>query len=177
MEVTVMSLHEHAQFLKTWDWEAQKTVELMRALPENQYDFRPDPKGRSIGEMAWHLAEGDAYMTFGIENGFSSGMKPPGIERPRTIAELAPGYERIHRDAVARVQKLKLEDFDRTVPFFDGRPMSIREILWGATLHHNIHHRGQLVLLCRQSGGTPIGIYGPTREEMEKMMEAAKAKA
>jgi len=30
--------------------------------------FRPDQGGRSLGELAWHLAEGDAYMSFGIEN-------------------------------------------------------------------------------------------------------------
>ncbi len=169
-----MSAREHQQFLEAWDWEAQKTVELMRVLPTHQYDFRPDPKGRSLGEMAWHLSEGDAYMTYGIENGFSTGTKPPGIERPRTIAELAPGYERVHREAVARVKKLKPEDFDRSVPFFNGQPMRIREILWGAVLHHHIHHRGQLVLLCRQAGGSPIGVYGPNREDSLKMMEAAK---
>jgi uncharacterized damage-inducible protein DinB len=169
--------NEQEQFLKMWELEAQKTIDLLRALPSQQYDFRPDPKGRSIGEMAWHLAEGDAYMTFGVENGFAPGMKPPGLERPRTIAELAPGYERIHRDAVARVKKLKPEDYDRTVPFFDGKPMVVRDILVFAMLHHNIHHRGQLVLLCRQSGSAPPGMYGPNREEMAKMMEAAKSKA
>ena len=172
-----MSAHEHEQFLKTWEWEAQHTIKLLKALPEGQYEFRPDPNGRSLGELAWHLAEGDAYMTFGIENGtFQAAAKPPGIERPKTIAGLAPGYERIHRDAVARVAKLGPADFDRTLPFFDGTPMSVRDILWGAVLHHGIHHRGQLVLLCRLAGGTPPGIYGPNREEWAKMMEAMKAK-
>jgi uncharacterized damage-inducible protein DinB len=176
-EVT-MSIREHEQFLKAWEWEAEKTIEVLRALPANQYDFRPDPKGRSLGEMAWHLSEGDAYMTHGIENGtFTSGSKPPGIERPRTIAELAPGYERIHRDAVERVKKLKPEDYDRTVPFFDGRPISVRDILWSTVLHHHIHHRGQLMLLCRQAGGRVPGVYGPNREDTEKMMEAAKGNA
>ena len=172
-----MSAHEHEQFLKTWDWEAGKTVEVLRGLPANQYDFRPDPKGRSIGEMAWHLAEGDAYMTYGIEHGFAPGAKPPGIERPRTIAELAPGYERIHRDAVARVKKLTPADYDRTIPFFDGRQMPIRDILWMTVLHHGIHHRGQLMMMCRMAGGAPAGIYGPNREETEKMREAMKAKS
>ena len=46
-------------FLRVWDEEAKKTADLLRALPEGSYDFRPDPGGRSLGEMAWHLAEGD----------------------------------------------------------------------------------------------------------------------
>ena len=173
-----MSAHEYEQFLKTWEWEAQKTVEVLKALAADKYDFRPDPKGRSLGEMAWHLAEGDAYMTWGIENsGFDMKTKPPGIERPKTIAELAPGYERIHRDAVARVKKLKPEDLDRSIPFFEGRPMSVRDILWYSVLHHGIHHRAQLMLLNRQAGGKNPGVYGPNREDWEKMMEAMKAKA
>ena len=171
-----MSATEKDQFLKMWEWEASKTIEQLKALPADKYDFRPDPKGRSLGEMAWHLSEGDAYMTWGIENGsFQTPNKPPGIERPRTIAELAPGFERIHRDAVERVNKLTLADLDRTVPFFDGTPISVRDILWMTVLHHGIHHRAQLMLLSRQAGGTPPGVYGPNREEMEKMMEARKA--
>lgn len=170
--------NEQELFLQTWEAEAKKTVALLRALPADQYDFRVDPRGRSIGEMAWHLAEGDAYMTFCIEKGsFAFGEKPSGIERPRTIAELAPGYERIHRDAVDRVKQLGPADYDRTLAFFDGEQMTVRDILRFAVLHHHIHHRGQLVLMCRLSGHATPGLYGPNREEMAKMAEAMKSKS
>lgn len=33
-------------------------------------------------------------------------------------------------------------------------------------LLHNVHHRGQLSLLCREAGGQPTPPYGPTRETM-----------
>ena len=64
-----MPATELESFLDTWNREAEKTVTLLRALPTSQYDFRPDEGGRSLGELAWHLAEGDAYMSVGIENG------------------------------------------------------------------------------------------------------------
>ena len=164
-------------FLRVWDEEAKKTADLLRALPEGSYDFRPDASGRSIGEMAWHLAEGDAYMTFCIERrDFSmGGPKPPGIERPKTIAELAPGFERVHADAVARVQKLKPEDLGTKVKFFDGSERPIGGILWEGILFHLIHHRGQLSLMCRLSGGCSPGMYGPNREEMAAMRAAQEA--
>src|SRR5947209_1721889 len=99
--------NEVQTFLSVWEDETKKTEAMLRSLPEGQYDFRPDAGGRSLGEMAWHLAEADAYMTFGIERGsFEMGMKPPGIERPKTMAELVPGFQRIHADAVQRVSKL-----------------------------------------------------------------------
>ena len=170
-----MPTNELEMFLNAWDYEARNTVKLLQALPAAQYDFRPDPGGRSMGELAWHLAEGDAYMSYGIENGrFSMDMKPPNIERPRTVEALAPGYERIHREAAARIRKLKPEDLDRSIPFFTGL-MSIRDILWGAIVSHGIHHRGQLTLMCRLAGGQAPGLYGPNREEMAAMRASAGA--
>src|SRR5688572_12172837 len=168
-----LPMNELEMFLSAWDREAENTLKLLRALPVTQYDFRPDKDGRSLGELAWHLAEGDAYMSYGVETGsFSMGAKPPNIERPRTVEALAPGYERVHREAVARIRKLTPQDLDRTLQFFVGE-MTIRDILWAAILSHGIHHRGQLSLMCRLAGGQAPGLYGPNREEMAAMRTTA----
>ena len=164
------------EFSRMWEQETDGTLALLRALPHDAYDLRPDPGGRSLGELAWHLAEGDAYMSYGIDTGrFTMDAKPPNIERPRTVDGLAPGYERVHREAVARIRTLKPEDLDRKLAFFVGE-MTIREILWGAILSHTIHHRGQLSLMCRLAGGKAPGMYGPNREEMEAMRSGATAR-
>jgi uncharacterized damage-inducible protein DinB len=79
---------------------------------------------------------------------------------------------------VARLEKLENDQLAESVTFFDGRRLTIREVLWSALLHHLIHHRGQLVMLCRMAGGTPPGLYGPNREEMQAMrakLEGASA--
>jgi len=164
---------ELQSFLGAWDLEAKKTASLLRSLPAGQYDFRPDPGARSLGELAWHLAEVDAYIPFGIEQGeFTFRNRPPGIERPKTIEALAPGYERLHAEAVQRIRKLTSADFDRKMRFFDN-DMAIRDILWSAVLMHSIHHRGQLSVLCRLAGGVAPGLYGPNREEMAKFRAQA----
>jgi uncharacterized damage-inducible protein DinB len=165
-------------FRATWNAEAENTIRLLEALPADKYDFRPDPKGRSLGELAWHLAEIDAYMSFGIaQRSFTLKDEPPDIKRPREAGLLAPGYRRVHEQAVARLASLRNDQLDEKIPFFDGRPISIRNVLWSAVLHHLIHHRGQLSLLVRLAGGVPPGIYGPTREEMEAMQAGAGARA
>jgi len=172
-------MDELTRFIEVWDREARKTVSLLRALPRDKYDFRPDAEGRSLGEMAWHLAETDAYMTHGVEKGrFDVADKPPGIERPKKIEELATGFEKVHRDAVGRVRKLKPADLDRSVPFFTAGPLPVRDILWDMCLLHGIHHRGQLSMLCRLAGGTPPAVFGPTREQMPlpKAKDTAKTR-
>jgi hypothetical protein len=61
--------------------------------------------------------------------------KPPNIERPRTVDGLAPGYERIHREASARIRRLAPADLDRTLPFFGG-PRTVRSLLWDGIVAH-----------------------------------------
>jgi uncharacterized damage-inducible protein DinB len=169
--------NELERFFRNWDREAESTLKLMRALPPSQYDFRPDGGGRSLGELAWHLAEGDAYMSLGVEKGgFSMDMKPPNIERPRTVEALAPAYERVHKEAVARLTKLTPADLDREISFFVG-PVAIRDILWDYIIGHGVHHRGQLSLMCRLAGGQAPGLFGPNREEMAAMRAKAQGQA
>ncbi|MGH9423615.1 MAG: DinB family protein, partial [Thermoanaerobaculia bacterium] len=159
--------NELERFIEVLEREDAKTIKLLEALPADGYDFRPDAEGRSLGEMAWHLAEAEGYGTFGVEQGgFSRDARPPGIERPRKIEELASGFARVHGDAVGRLRKLTADDLDRSIPFFTGDPMSVREILWDFILMHNIHHCGQLSMMCRMAGGKPVSLFGPTRETM-----------
>jgi uncharacterized damage-inducible protein DinB len=171
------TMDELDRFRRNWDREAENTLKLLRALPASQYDFRPDSGGRSLGELAWHLAEGDAYMSYGVaQGGFSMDMKPPNIERPRTVEGLAPGFDLVHKEAVARLSGLTPADLDRQIQFFMG-PMAVRDILWDFLIGHAVHHRGQLSLMCRLAGGQAPGMFGPSREEMAAMRAKASGQA
>lgn len=170
-----MPITELERFLKAWDREAENTLKLLCALPPSQYDFRPDQGGRSLGELAWHLAEGDGFISFGIEQGqFTRDLRPPHLERPRQIEALAPGFELVHKEAVARIKKLMPADLDRTLQFF-GQDIPIRDMLWDMLILHAAHHRGQLALMCRLAGGRTPGLYGPNREESAAMRAQAAA--
>ncbi len=169
------STNELDLFRGLWEREAQLTIQLLEALPADKYDFRPDPGGRSLGELAWHLSEVEGYISYGITKGAVTFQEaPPNLQRPREVRLLAPGYRRVHDEAVARLADLTAAQLDQVLVFADQR-MPIRVILWGAMLMHLIHHRGQLSLICRLAGGTPPGIYGPNREEMAKLRERMQA--
>src|SRR5207249_11255208 len=84
-------LNEIETFRAVWDREAQGTIRLLEALPTGQYDYRPDPKGRSIGELAWHLSEIDGCVSFGVvERRFKPEDTLPELVRPREVGLLAP---------------------------------------------------------------------------------------
>jgi uncharacterized damage-inducible protein DinB len=157
---------ELQEFSRQWQRETDGTLALMGTLPPDKYDFRPDAGGRSLGELAWHLAEVDAYVSLGIEQGeFKFDIKPPHIERPRTVDALADAFRVVHQDAAARVARLREADMDREIRYADGELWTIRDVLSRKLLLHSVHHRGQLTLLCRLAGGVPPGLFGRTREE------------
>jgi uncharacterized damage-inducible protein DinB len=149
-------------------------IALLRALPSDRYDFRPDAGGRSLGELAWHLAEVDAYVSMGISRGeFRFDIKPPNIQRPKAIGELAPAFRVVHDDAVARIANSDAADLGREIQYADGKFWTIRDLLWRMLLLHGVHHRGQLTLLCRLAGGVAPGLYSRTREESVARQVAA----
>jgi len=166
-------------FRAVWNAEAENTARLLESLPQDQYDFRPDPKGRSIGEMAWHLSEIDACLSYGVATRhFDYADSVPHLEkRPREVGLLGPAYRRVHNASVAVLANVENERLDEPVKFSDGRDMTIRDVLWTELLHHLVHHRGQLAMMCRMAGGSPPGIYGPNREEMQAIMERMKSGA
>ena len=164
-------------FLETWERESQGTIHVLESIPEERYAFRPDPEGRSIGEMAWHLCEIEGGLSQGIvARRFDPAEELPELKRPAEAKLLAPGYRRVHEDAVGRLRGLKLEELDEPVNLPGGATMTIRELLWHAMLHHIIHHRAQLVLLVRQAGGMPPGLFGPNREETQALRQKTGVK-
>src|SRR5260221_8787898 len=122
---------ELQEFLRHWERETDGMLDLLRALPADQYDFRPDTGGRSIGELAWHLAEVDAYVSLGIEQGefkFDTN-KPPHIDRPRTIEALAPAFRVVHDEAVTRVARLSSHHWGRRNRYADRQHWRNRKLL------------------------------------------------
>jgi uncharacterized damage-inducible protein DinB len=153
------------EFVAMWDAESAITTRLLQTLPAGRLDARPYAEARSIGEVAWHLAELEAIMsTIAAERHFQVSM-PAGLERPATAAEIADGYQRVHRESVARVRAIDPATLGVEFPFFGGGTIRVRDVLRFALLHHLIHHRGQLMMLIRMADGIPARVYGPNRED------------
>jgi uncharacterized damage-inducible protein DinB len=78
--------HEISEFIGLWEHESGLTKDLLKSVPEDKYHFRPDPEGRSMGELAWHLAELEAiFSTAARDHNFK---KIPGLERPELLHHL-----------------------------------------------------------------------------------------
>lgn len=158
-------------FQTDWGFEAEKTLNVFRALTEESLAQKVTEDGRSLGFIAWHVT-----VTLGEMLG-QAGIK---IDSPATtgevpaLAEILSTYEKGAKLVSEEVGKAwKDEELSDEIPMYG---MSWKK---GLTLHaliaHQIHHRGQMTVLMRQAGLRVPGVYGPAREEWVEYGMAAEA--
>jgi uncharacterized damage-inducible protein DinB len=120
------------------------------------------PGHRTLGRIAWHLAQTIVEMMA------KTGVHVSGLGEhdpvPGTAHEIATAYRTA---AASLAERLRTEWTDDTLAEADemyGERWSRGRTL-DALLFHQAHHRGQLTVLMRQAGLQVPGVYGPSRDE------------
>jgi uncharacterized damage-inducible protein DinB len=155
---------EHASFLLQYTLptvrnEHRATRSVIEAIPQSNADYRPDPNSKTAMELAWHITAAEHRFYGGIITGafdFSPIHRPDNVHTPADIGQwygesFAKNFEQFSR--LSSEQLAKIVDFRGlfqlpAVAFFNF------------SLHHTIHHRGQLSTYLRAMGGKVPAIYG-----------------
>lgn len=154
--------HSLVDFFPVWEYESEVTQTMLAGLTDASLVRLAYPGGRTIGRMAWHIAQSLPEMLG------RTGLHVTGVGEhdpvPSSAAAIATGY----RDASASlVEQIASQWTDATLDEVDdmygeqwprGRTLDV-------LIRHQAHHRGQLMILMRQEGLPVPGVYGPTREE------------
>lgn len=153
------------EFLWELDIAERQMTAMLEAIPAEKFDWRPDPKARSVSEVFIHVAAGNFMLLDAI-----------GVAVPEDLYREIPaqGQERIwgliHRndelekdvrekagvaDAFTRslqsVRKSFAEaDLDRGLHFF-GEQTTVRRV-YLRLLAHLHEHMGQMIAYMRTSG-------------------------
>ena len=145
--------------------ERRAFVSVLKAVPQGRLDYRPHPRSRAAGELAWLIAAEDAALIPLIQKGSVEWMEAPA---PSTVAEIVAEYERnvsAVDDLIARTDD---RAWEKKGKFFFGTPTpwedTIQNFVWGF-LHDAIHHRGQLTAYLRPMGAKVPSIYGPSADD------------
>jgi uncharacterized damage-inducible protein DinB len=148
--------------------ESAITRKLLAAIPENQREYRPDPKSRSAMELAWHLASSEIWFLDGILNGSfgSEEEKMPGSFK--TVADVIQWYDSNVPGLTEKLGTLSDEQLTRKVPFFGVYNLAAVAYL-SILVAHSIHHRGQLSAYLRPMGAKVPAIYGGSADEPFEM--------
>jgi uncharacterized damage-inducible protein DinB len=145
--------------------ETPAFVRVLKAVPEENLEYKPDPKARSAAQLAWLLAAEEQTLLELIEKGEAPWSETPP---PRRAAEIAAVYERSANAVNARLQQLDDAAWERKVRMTMGESSAwedtLSEMVWGF-FFDAIHHRGQLSTYLRPMGGRVPSIYGPSADD------------
>jgi len=155
-----------AMLLAGIEREYETTKRVIAAVPENQLDFKLGDKGRTMGELAWHLIASEAWFADGIASGdFSHAEQtiPAG-----GAAAMTAFYANEVPARIAKMKQLSGEQLAQIVNFFGV--MQVPDVmLMGFMSNHSIHHRGQLSTYLRAVNAHVPSIYGGSADEPFEM--------
>lgn len=140
-------------------------LRVLKACPEGKLDYRPDPKARTAGELAWLIAAEETALLTLLDKGEVDWKEE---KPPASAAEIVSAYEKGSAAVNERLAKLDAAGWQRKARFLmGGTPVwedTTAAMVWGF-LFDAIHHRGQLSTYLRPMGGKVPSIYGPSADD------------
>ncbi len=159
-------------FIQTWGMESASTQRVLKAVPEKNLSYKPDPKSRTGIELAVHVAGHSHILATLLGSGeITAGGSMP---TPKTAKEAAGIFDA----ALPRLQKTVSGMSDKTWDEKMGKMVApdgsvlmsntLGSLAW-FILYDLIHHRGQLAAYLRAMGGKVPSIYGPSADDPGQM--------
>jgi uncharacterized damage-inducible protein DinB len=162
------------QLADAWRTVRKNTIQIAEEIPEEQYGFRASADTMTVGELLAHMATSQRWAIMMIfeekkENvtvddfpryfGSAAAEASALTTKDAIVAALKANGE----DVASRLQGVTEEDLAGTVTMPNGSKSRF-EILLGLK-EHEMHHRGQLMLIQRMIGIVPH----LTRARMERL--------
>jgi uncharacterized damage-inducible protein DinB len=161
------------------------TIQIAEDIPESQYNFKPAPDTSSVAQTLAHIAVSTGFQSHIHENKVTDMKTVKFMElmpvfkaeesKPRTKAELI-AFLKEKGDAFAsfleNVPEAFLAEQVTMPPGAEPATKSRFEMLLSAK-EHEMHHRGQLMLLQRMIGLVPH----LTKEREQRTAAASRANA
>ncbi len=156
-------MYRHIEdFLNHWEYEASNTSKIIGALTDASLSQVVSPGHRTLGRIAWHLAQTIPEM-MGKTGLMVAGVDPEAAV-PRSAAAIKAAYDKASTSLAAELNDkwndatLEIEDTMYGQTWKRGMTLS-------SLMVHQVHHRGQMTVLMRQAGLKVPGVYGPALEE------------
>lgn len=162
-----MQIQNIESFLDYFDKIHQRTMRVVRCIPQDKLDWTYREGKFTLGDLARHIATINRYM-FGetIQN------------KPSRYAgcgkELADGYEnvvmfmeRLHRETAEIISRISPDALTGKCGTPEGASITTWKWL-RAMIEHEIHHRGQIYLYLAMLEVPTPPLYGLTSEQVRE---------
>lgn len=163
----------------------KNTIQVAEEIPENKYDFRPAEGTRSVAETLRHIAVTTAWPIRAHGQRLSElkfemftevmAQAAQAEAKLRTKADILKALQDNGEEFAAFMEGLSDEVLMETVSFPPqaNMPPKTRFEMLLSTKEHEMHHRGQLMLMERMVGVVPH----LTRQMQERMAAMTQQQA
>ena len=181
-----MNAYSATDFARSFRTVRKNTIQVAHDIPEDQWDYRPTPDLRSVRELFAHIAaltymptrmhfvDRRTFMGMAEFQAYSAEAAAYAASlttRADVLRALETGGDEFGV-ALESMTEAQLAERVNFPPPMEPSSKSRFELLL-ATKEHEMHHRGQLMLILRLLGGVPH----LTRERQARMAPPAPAQA
>jgi uncharacterized damage-inducible protein DinB len=149
--------------------EGETTRRVLARVPSDRLDWKPHPRARSVGDLAWHVAALPARIAAMAPHDEGDVMVVRQPPRPDSAEGIVSAFAEGLETARAALSGLTDEDLARQFRFRRGEVTMAQlpkaAFLRAVLLNHSYHHRGQLSVYLRLLDVPVPPIYGPTADE------------
>jgi uncharacterized damage-inducible protein DinB len=155
--------------LPSFENEHRLTTKILKAVPVDKADYRPDPLSMSAFDLSWHIAASETRFMRTLPAGeFSKGT----FEKPASMEEVVPVYVENFKQDLAAIKAMSGEELAKIIDFRGMLQMPAVSYL-NLSMGHIIHHRGQLSVYLRPMGAKVPSIYGESYDDAQARKAAA----
>jgi uncharacterized damage-inducible protein DinB len=157
---------ERQAYLDAFNREAQTTLRVLKAYPGNKAEYKPADRSNTAMQTAWTLV----ISQFVTEPILTVPKLVPSAHpaAPADWGTLVSTFEQAHKDASKRLGAMSDAVYQSPIELAVGKgvtaPVRRADALW-MMLYDTVHHRGQLSVYLRATGGKVPSIYGPSGDE------------
>ena len=149
-------------FLTAYKGHVDGTNKVLALLDGGNMGHAVAPGHRTLRELAWHIVVTVPEMMG--RTGLGLGAVDHESTPPDSADAIRRGYRAVTEELVealrSRWTDATLEETDDM--YGERWP---RGATLSALLLHEVHHRGEMIVLLRQAGAKVPGLYGPSMEE------------
>jgi len=129
-------------FLLKWENSKNYLLEIAKAMPDANYNYKPTERQMSFQEQLLHIRENMVWLseTYFISANFIKSKKVTLKTKEEIINELENAFNKVSEI----IKKVAVKDLTTEVDFFAG-PKSKLQIL-NLLQDHVTHHRGQIIV-------------------------------
>ena len=140
--------------LDSWNDVGRKLIAMAEDMPEDKYDFKPNPAQRSFAEQLLHAAGANYFFIDPVK-----GIDPPkgDVKRAdyKTKASVVDFVKKSYSDGAALIESKGDSGLnDLLVDPFSKNQARFSDFAWGF-IEHSGEHYGQLVVYYRAAGLVP----------------------